>query len=110
MKGFLQRLLNAAGLHTEAELEAARLMGQKGLNAPEGRSEGAASAAAAEPLYRLPPAEALFRRTAEDLAELPMSLQVQAKAQAVEKLRRMAEKRMISEAELEAWKRRVLAL
>ena len=100
---FFTKCLNAVGLHTEAELAAARR---------EAAPSASAEAQAADiPAVRRPTTvEVLYRRTAEDIAEMPVSLQVQAKARAVDKLVKMRDKSMISAAEFETWKRRIMML
>lgn len=100
MSGLGQRILNAFGLHTEAELNAAR----------RGGAEPRAEASGDGVPRRLTPAEALFRRTEEDIVGMPVSLQVQAKARAIDQYRKMAERSAISADEFESRKRRVLSL
>ena len=88
---FFVKCLNAVGLHTEAELAAARR---------KGAIESGAQ----------PPAGVLYRRTAEDLAVMPVSLQVQVKAQTVVKLQKMVERSLLTQEEFEIWKRRIMML
>ena len=52
----------------------------------------------------------LYRRTAEDLAVMPVSLQVQVKAQTVVKLQKMVERSLLTQEEFEVWKRRIMML
>ena len=56
------------------------------------------------------PAGVLYRRTAEDLAVMPVSLQVQVKAQTVVKLQKMVERSLLTQEEFEIWKRRIMML
>ena len=90
---FFVKCLNAVGLHTEAELAAARRKG--------------ALESGAQPTA---PAGVLYRRTAEDLAVMPVSLQVQVKAQTVAKLQKMVERSLLTQEEFEVWKRRIMML
>ena len=105
MNFFAQRL-NAAGLHTEAELVAARRNGALGSAAQPTAPEVPNSPAALDHS----PAGVLYRRTAEDLAVMPVSLQVQVKAQTVVKLQKMVERSLLTQEEFEIWKRRIMML
>ena len=97
---FFVKCLNAVGLHTEAELAAARR---------KGALESGAQPTAPEALDHSP-AGVLYRRTAEDLAVMPVSLQVQVKAQTVVKLQKMVERSLLTQEEFEVWKRRIMML
>ena len=96
---FFVKCLNAVGLHTEAELAAAR-------------RKGALESGAQPTAPEVPnsPAGVLYRRTAEDLAVMPVSLQVQVKAQTVVKLQKMVERSLLTQEEFEIWKRRIMML
>ena len=97
---FFVKCLNAVGLHTEAELAAARRKG-----ALESGAQPNSPAALDHS-----PAGVLYRRTAEDLAVMPVSLQVQVKAQTVVKLQKMVERSLLTQEEFEIWKRRIMML
>lgn len=56
------------------------------------------------------PAGVLYRRTAEDLAVMPVFLQVQVKAQTVAKLQKMVERSLLTQEQFEVWKRRIMML
>ena len=101
---FFVKCLNAVGLHTEAELAAARRKGALESGAQPTAPEVLNSPAA------LDPAGVLYRRTAEDLAVMPVSLQVQVKAQTVVKLQKMVERSLLTQEEFEVWKRRIMML
>ena len=100
---FFVKCLNAVGLHTEAELAAARRKGAI--------ESGAQPTAPVVPnSLDHSPAGVLYRRTAEDLAVMPVSLQVQVKAQTVVKLQKMVERSLLTQEEFEIWKRRIMML
>mgnify|MGYP003171193449 CR=1 FL=1 len=99
---FFVKCLNAVGLHTEAELVAARRKGAL--------ESGAQPTAPEVPNSPAAPAGVLYRRTAEDLAVMPVSLQVQVKAQTVVKLQKMVERSLLTQEEFEIWKRRIMML
>ena len=98
---FFVKCLNAVGLHTEAALVAARR---------KGALESGAQPTAPEAALDHSPAGVLYRRTAEDLAVMPVSLQVQVKAQTVVKLQKMVERSLLTQEEFEIWKRRIMML
>ena len=106
---FFVKCLNAVGLHTEAELVAARRKGALESGAQPTAPEVPNSPAA---LDHPPPGVpySLPRRTAEDLAVMPVSLQVQVKAQTVVKLQKMVERSLLTQEEFEIWKRRIMML
>ena len=101
---FFVKCLNAVGLHTEAELAAARRKGALESGAQPAVPEVPNSPAALDHS----PAGVLYRRTAEDLAVMPVSLQV--KAQTVVKLQKMVERSLLTQEEFEIWKRRIMML
>lgn len=105
---FFVKCLNAVGLHTEAELAAARRKGALESGAQPTAPEVPNSPAALDHS----PAGVLYRRTAEDLAVMPVSLQVQVqvKAQTVVKLQKMVERSLLTQEEFEIWKRRIMML
>ncbi|WP_410100450.1 hypothetical protein [Sutterella wadsworthensis] len=103
---FFVKCLNAVGLHTEAELVAARRKGALESGAQPTAPEVPNSPAALD--HSL--AGVLYRRTAEDLAVMPVSLQVQVKAQTVVKLQKMVERSLLTQEEFEIWKRRIMML
>ena len=100
---FFVKCLNAVGLHTEAELAAAR---RKSAHESGAVPEVPISPAALDHS----PAGVLYRRTAEDLAVMPVSLQVQVKAQTVAKLQKMVERSLLTQEQFEVWKRRIMML
>ena len=102
---FFVKCLNAVGLHTEAELAAARRKG-----AIESGAQPTAPVVPNSPALDHSPAGVLYRRTAEDLAVMPVSLQVQVKAQTVVKLQKMVERSLLTQEEFEIWKRRIMML
>lgn len=103
---FFVKCLNAVGFHTEAELAAARRKGALESGAQPTAPEVPNSPAALDHS----PAGVLYRRTAEDLAVMPVSLQVQVKAQTVAKLQKMVERSLLTQEEFEIWKRRIMML
>ena len=103
---FFIKCLNAVGLHTEAELAAARRKSALESGAQPTVPEVPNSPAALDHS----PAGVLYRRTAEDLAVVPVSLQVQIKAQTVVKLQKMVERSLLTQEEFEIWKRRIMML
>lgn len=107
----LTRLLNAAGLHTQAELDAARAQGRSaraGQESQAGRTESGASGSDAAPADS--PAARILRSIELDLPELSVALQSQVKAQGVAKLMKLRDKGELSAEEFERWKRRILSL
>lgn len=110
----LTRLLNAAGLHTQAELDAARAQGRSdrsaraGQESQAGRTESGASGSDAAPADS--PVARILRSIELDLPELSVALQSQVKAQGVAKLMKLRDKGELSAEEFERWKRRILSL
>lgn len=101
------RLLNAVGLHTQAELDAARAAAPA--SCPCSRTEEAP-----QPSVRESPGEAEARRVVERIAAeydgLPVALQVQAKAQGIGKLKKLVDGGRLEPPAFERWKRRLLML
>lgn len=111
MASFMTKVLNAFGLHTEAELNAARA------GARAERTEASSAPAAVEPSADAPspladasPCGLIYRQAAIDIPQLSCALQTQVKAQAIEKMRRLLRKEKITAEEFELWKRRILML
>ncbi|WP_302602678.1 hypothetical protein [uncultured Sutterella sp.] len=104
MASFMTKVLNAFGLHTEAELNEARADG-----APEA-APGASLEDAQSPLADTSPCGLIYRQAAIDIPQLSFALQTQVKAQAIEKIRRLLTKEKITAEEFELWKRRILML
>ena len=107
MASFMTKVLNAFGLHTEAELNEARAAARA-----DGASEAAPGASledAQSPLADTP-CGLIYRQAAIDIPQLSFALQTQVKAQAIEKIRRLLTKEKITAEEFELWKRRILML
>ncbi|WP_443743719.1 hypothetical protein [Sutterella sp.] len=113
MASLLTKVLNVFGLHTEAELAAARA----------GKTTQAAPAAPADtpvpetdvkasfnPLADTSTAGLIYRQAAIDIPQMPVALQTQVKAQSIEKIRKLEKKGVVTPAEFEVWKRRILIL
>lgn len=113
MTSILTKVLNVFGLHTEAELAAART--QKATEAPpavptDSPVPEADVKAGFNPLADTSPAGLVYRQAAIDIPQMPVALQTQVKAQAIEKIRKLERKGVVTPAEFEAWKRRILFL
>lgn len=109
MASFMTKVLNAFGLHTEAELNAARA-GARAERTEAASSAVEPSADAPSPLADQSPCGLIYRQAAIDIPQLSCALQTQVKAQAIEKMRRLLRKEKITAEEFELWKRRILML
>lgn len=116
MASLLTKVLNVFGLHTEAELAAARA-GKTAEPAPGAPAAPADTPvpeadvqAGFNPLADTSPAGLIYRQAAIDMPQMPVALQTQVKAQAIEKIRKLEKKGVVTPAEFEAWKRRILFL
>lgn len=110
MASLLTKVLNVFGLHTEAELAAARA-GKAADAAPASTPVPESDAAAGfNPLADTSPAGLIYRQAAIDMPQMPVALQTQVKAQSIEKIRKLQKKGVVTPAEFEAWKRRILIL
>lgn len=113
MASILTKVLNVFGLHTEAELAAARAgkTTQAPTAAPAGTHVPEADVKAGfNPLADTSPAGLIYRQAAIDIPQMPVGLQTQVKAQSIEKIRKLQKKGVVTPAEFEAWKRRILFL
>ena len=106
MASLLTKVLNVFGLHTEAELAAARA--GKTTQAPP--AVPADVKAGFNPLADTSTAGLIYRQAAIDIPQMPVALQTQVKAQSIEKIRKLEKKGVVTPAEFEVWKRRILIL
>lgn len=111
---FFTRLLNAVGLHTQAELDAARAVAEEESKAacrstrPQKLQTAEATEVAEDAGFNNAEARRIFERAMEDFTDLPIAMQVQVKSQAIEKMRVLVTKGRLDASEFERWKRRLL--
>lgn len=109
---FFTRLLNAVGLHTQAELDAARAVAKEESKVsaqPPTRSPITPNSRVADEAgFTNAEARRIFEHAMADFADLPIAMQVQVKSQAIEKMRALVTKGRLDASEFERWKRRLL--